>query len=275
MSSAALRPHVEFTGAGKNPAARTAGAARKAAWSPSAILATSSFTRGSASSCRPSMRHDLPRAQAARAQPAHGSLARTHPAAFFLSAAPTAPRSARRWPAPASCSACSPTKAPRACALPFLGHDCDTSTRARGFCAALQLPRFTPPSVTASAWQNGGWNSATKFPRTKTAMPRPIRGHHARREPRVWKPPCAATRPTGSGSTAAGRRVEMSRRPSHHTCHLPSAPRILVRGTNWLGDAVMTTPALLRLREKFPAAHIALLTPEKLRELVAASSGGG
>ncbi len=43
--------------------------------------------------------------------------------------------------------------------------------------------------------------------------------------------------------------------------------RILVRGVNWLGDAVMTTPALLRLREKFPAAHIALLTPAKLAEL--------
>jgi ADP-heptose:LPS heptosyltransferase len=40
-----------------------------------------------------------------------------------------------------------------------------------------------------------------------------------------------------------------------------------VRGVNWLGDAVMTTPALLRLREKFPDAHIALLCPEKLREL--------
>ena len=50
-------------------------------------------------------------------------------------------------------------------------------------------------------------------------------------------------------------------------CQSPSAPRILVRGTNWLGDAVMTTPALLRLREKFPDAHIALLTPEKLRDL--------
>jgi heptosyltransferase II len=47
----------------------------------------------------------------------------------------------------------------------------------------------------------------------------------------------------------------------------PSAPRILIRGTNWLGDAVMATPALLRLREKFPDAPIALLTPEKLREL--------
>jgi len=50
-------------------------------------------------------------------------------------------------------------------------------------------------------------------------------------------------------------------------CQLPSAPRILIRGTNWLGDAVMTTAALRRLREKFPGAHIALLTPEKLREL--------
>jgi heptosyltransferase II len=43
--------------------------------------------------------------------------------------------------------------------------------------------------------------------------------------------------------------------------------RILIRGTNWLGDAMMTTPALMRLREKFPSAHIALLTPEKLSEL--------
>jgi heptosyltransferase-2 len=43
--------------------------------------------------------------------------------------------------------------------------------------------------------------------------------------------------------------------------------RILLRGTNWLGDAVMTTPALLRLREKFPRAHLALLTPEKLGDL--------
>ena len=36
---------------------------------------------------------------------------------------------------------------------------------------------------------------------------------------------------------------------------------------NWLGDAVMATPALLRLREKFPDAHIALLGPEKLKDL--------
>ncbi len=43
--------------------------------------------------------------------------------------------------------------------------------------------------------------------------------------------------------------------------------RILVRGVNWLGDAVMTTPALIRLREKFRDAHIALLAPEKLCEL--------
>ena len=42
--------------------------------------------------------------------------------------------------------------------------------------------------------------------------------------------------------------------------------RILVRGVNWLGDAVMTTPAMLRLRERFPDACITLLTHAKLRD---------
>src|SRR5688572_10733348 len=48
----------------------------------------------------------------------------------------------------------------------------------------------------------------------------------------------------------------------------PARPaRIVVRGLNWLGDAVMSTPALQRLREAFPGAHIALLTPDKLAGL--------
>jgi len=45
------------------------------------------------------------------------------------------------------------------------------------------------------------------------------------------------------------------------------AERILVRGVNWLGDAVMATPALQRLRDAKPDAHIALLTHAKLRDL--------
>jgi heptosyltransferase-2 len=47
----------------------------------------------------------------------------------------------------------------------------------------------------------------------------------------------------------------------------PAGRRILVRGVNWLGDAVMTTPALQRLREALPDSHIALLTPHKLSDL--------
>jgi heptosyltransferase II len=43
--------------------------------------------------------------------------------------------------------------------------------------------------------------------------------------------------------------------------------RILVRGVNWLGDAVMTTPALLRLRERFPQSHITMMAAEKLGDL--------
>lgn len=43
--------------------------------------------------------------------------------------------------------------------------------------------------------------------------------------------------------------------------------KILIRGVNWLGDAVMSTPALQRLREAKPNAHITLLTHEKLAGL--------
>jgi heptosyltransferase-2 len=59
----------------------------------------------------------------------------------------------------------------------------------------------------------------------------------------------------------------MESAPIHLPFSILNPRRILVRGVNWLGDAVMTTPALLRLREKFPDAHITLLTPEKLSEL--------
>jgi heptosyltransferase-2 len=43
--------------------------------------------------------------------------------------------------------------------------------------------------------------------------------------------------------------------------------RILVRCVNWLGDAVMSTPALQRLREARPHAHITLLSQGKLGDL--------
>ncbi|HOX02290.1 MAG TPA: lipopolysaccharide heptosyltransferase II [Candidatus Paceibacterota bacterium] len=47
-----------------------------------------------------------------------------------------------------------------------------------------------------------------------------------------------------------------------------TAPRrLLIRGVNWLGDAIMTTPAMMRLRQAFPRWHIALLTPAKLAGL--------
>ena len=36
--------------------------------------------------------------------------------------------------------------------------------------------------------------------------------------------------------------------------------RIVVRGTNWVGDAMMTVPALRELRQLFPTAHITLAT---------------
>lgn len=43
--------------------------------------------------------------------------------------------------------------------------------------------------------------------------------------------------------------------------------KILVRATNWVGDAVMSLPALHALREQFPRAHIAILAKPWVADL--------
>lgn len=43
--------------------------------------------------------------------------------------------------------------------------------------------------------------------------------------------------------------------------------RILIRSTNWLGDAVMTVPAVRAIKQGRPDAHVTILAPAKLREL--------
>ena len=48
---------------------------------------------------------------------------------------------------------------------------------------------------------------------------------------------------------------------------LPEFSRILVRATNWVGDAVMSLPALEAIRARFPQAHIAILARPWVAEL--------
>jgi heptosyltransferase II len=48
--------------------------------------------------------------------------------------------------------------------------------------------------------------------------------------------------------------------------------RILVRATNWIGDAVMSLPALQALRERFPNAHIAILARPWVADVYARES---
>lgn len=47
--------------------------------------------------------------------------------------------------------------------------------------------------------------------------------------------------------------------------------KILVRSTNWIGDAIMTTPAVRTIRENFPEAHIAMLAQPWMADVFAAS----
>lgn len=52
-----------------------------------------------------------------------------------------------------------------------------------------------------------------------------------------------------------------------------SSKKILIRSVNWLGDAVMTTPALSVIREHFPHAKITILANEMVSELFAHHPG--
>ncbi len=49
-------------------------------------------------------------------------------------------------------------------------------------------------------------------------------------------------------------------------------PRILIRATNWVGDAVMSLPALRAVRKRFPDAHIAVLARPWVADLYARES---
>src|SRR6266540_2276496 len=48
-----------------------------------------------------------------------------------------------------------------------------------------------------------------------------------------------------------------------------SMSRVLVRATNWLGDAVMSLPAIRAIRGVFPHAHIAVVARPWVADLYA------
>ena len=49
--------------------------------------------------------------------------------------------------------------------------------------------------------------------------------------------------------------------------NIPQAGRILIRGTNWVGDAVMSLPAIRAVRGRYPDAHITLLAKPWVADL--------
>lgn len=48
---------------------------------------------------------------------------------------------------------------------------------------------------------------------------------------------------------------------------LPARCRVVVRATNWLGDGVMSMPALRQLRDALPHAHVAVAAPPAVGDL--------
>jgi heptosyltransferase II len=52
---------------------------------------------------------------------------------------------------------------------------------------------------------------------------------------------------------------------------IAAVKKILIRGTNWVGDAVMSVPAMREIRRIFPDAHISLLVRPWVRDIYAAA----
>jgi heptosyltransferase-2 len=52
---------------------------------------------------------------------------------------------------------------------------------------------------------------------------------------------------------------------------ISSFKRILIRGTNWVGDAVMSVPAMREIRRIFPESHISVLVRPWVRDIYAAA----
>ncbi len=165
--------------------------------------------------------------------------------------------------------------------VPFFGRDAGTSTA-----PALLAQRYRCPLLTAFCFR-------TAPARWRIEVGPPIATHHpadnrrpladiardmnrafeaaVRRDPanwfwvhRRWKPGPATSYPPGAlGDGARAGAFDLACAPM-----IPRPPsRLLVRGVNWLGDAVMTTPALWRLRELSPDMEITILSPAKLSSL--------
>ena len=49
--------------------------------------------------------------------------------------------------------------------------------------------------------------------------------------------------------------------------HVGKIDRILVRGVNWVGDTILTYPAVQRLKASFPRCHLAILVQDSLVDL--------
>lgn len=63
------------------------------------------------------------------------------------------------------------------------------------------------------------------------------------------------------------RTPRRPRKRVNPTSPSPLPKRLLIRGVNWLGDAIMSLPAIQRIREAHPHWHITLLTRDSLSGL--------
>ena len=185
MTSDELRPHIEFAGIERLP--QKAGDGRRAASSsPSATSATSSlYARFQPVRARlPDAPRPIARSSSRRSTGSCRNCASAPAACYFERRTDGPLLRAGDEPARASFSACSPTKAPTACAAPFLGHDCSTTLAPAVFALRYHCELYTAICYPRRPGEMAD-RTRRRIPTHENGQPRSVRGHHARREPRL------------------------------------------------------------------------------------------
>jgi heptosyltransferase-2 len=67
--------------------------------------------------------------------------------------------------------------------------------------------------------------------------------------------------------TRSGAENEILILKSKHKLPKAGLDKILIRGTNWIGDAVMTLPAIASVRAAYPRAHMAILAKPAVTDI--------
>ena len=150
---------------------------------------------------------------------------------------------------------------------PFFGRLASTSPLPA--CSANGLePPSSPPRFTLPAGGSGGWFSVRRYdlPNDSVAsLTAKTNRSHRRPDPACSGRLVLGPQPLENAEARlASDRLQARPFSAERQRRFTSAFRILIRASNWLGDSVISMPAVRAIKRGRPDAHVTILAPEKI-----------